>query len=520
VLPALIALIALVALGCAYAAPVATATLSGQNGRILFTSSRDGNREIYVMNSDGSAESNVTQNPASDDWPTSLKPGGFSGFEHPATFASNRNGDYDLFRISVPNLNLSPYQTGPGNQTQPAYGEEQTVATAWVGDEEGNQEIYIHGPQGVERLTNDPAADTAPAVRAIQFPKVLFVSNRDGNEEIYMYDVMEDPPHPLTRLTYDPASDGAPNWSPDGQKIAFETNRDGNYEVYVMNADGTGATNISNHPSSDREPAWSPDGTKIVFQSLRDGDFEIYSMAADGSDQTRLTNSAGGDLNPDWAPYGFHGYPRPKGATPLRASLVPAYSACTAPNRTHGSPLAFSSCNPPLQTSGFLTIGTPDANGAPAKSTGYADIRVDAVPPENLIFEFVVQDVRCSAAVSPSVCTGANAADGPDYSGNVQFRLTIRRTDRQDGSPADDPSTMVDHVLEVNAGCANTPDTTIGAFCGVATMANAIVPGIVQDQKRSTWELDRIRVYDTGADGSASTAGDETLFMTQGIFIP
>ena len=35
------------------------------------------------------------------------------------------------------------------------------------------------------------------------------------------------------------------------------------------------------------------------------------------------------------------GYPRPKGATPTRVPLVPAFNACAAPNRTHGPPLAF-----------------------------------------------------------------------------------------------------------------------------------------------------------------------------------
>ena len=62
-------------------------------------------------------------------------------------------------------------------------------------------------------------------------------------------------------------------------------------------------------------------------------------------------------------------HPRPKGATPLRASLVPAYKACAAPNRTHGAPLAFPSCNPPVQASNFLTVGTPDANGAAAANS-------------------------------------------------------------------------------------------------------------------------------------------------------
>src|SRR5262245_32968308 len=69
-------------------------------------------------------------------------------------------------------------------------------------------------------------------------------------------------------------------------------------------------------------------------------------------------------------------HPRPKGATPLRVSLVPSYNACTAPNRTHGPPLAFPSCNPPVQTSTNVTVGTPDANGAAANSTGFAKLDV------------------------------------------------------------------------------------------------------------------------------------------------
>src|SRR3954466_11997378 len=73
---------------------------------------------------------------------------------------------------------------------------------------------------------------------------------------------------------------------------------------------------------------------------------------------------------------------RPKGATPLRASLVPSFKACAAPNRTHGAPLAFPSCNPPVQTSNFLTVGSPDANGAAANSTGDVTFKVNGTTSE------------------------------------------------------------------------------------------------------------------------------------------
>src|SRR6266540_3201822 len=69
-------------------------------------------------------------------------------------------------------------------------------------------------------------------------------------------------------------------------------------------------------------------------------------------------------------------HPRPKGASPLRASMVPAFNQCTAANRTHGPPLAFPSCNPPVQSSTSLTVGEPTANGAAANSVGFIRISV------------------------------------------------------------------------------------------------------------------------------------------------
>src|SRR5678815_4458496 len=96
-----------------------------------------------------------------------------------------------------------------------------------------------------------------------------------------------------------------PAWSPNGSKIAFTRNPhddDGNVEIYVINADGTGQTNLTNNPALDITAAWSPDGSKLAFVSSRDGNNEIYVMNADGTDQTRLTNNSAADQEPAWTP--------------------------------------------------------------------------------------------------------------------------------------------------------------------------------------------------------------------------
>src|SRR5688572_19130943 len=96
-------------------------------------------------------------------------------------------------------------------------------------------------------------------------------------------------------------------------------------------------------------------------------------------------------------------HPRPKGATPMRLSLVPAYQPCAAPNRTHGPPLAFPSCNPHAQESAQATVGTPDALGGAANFTGSfiisVTVGVPGPPDESDVYvKMDLADIRCAPA--------------------------------------------------------------------------------------------------------------------------
>jgi hypothetical protein len=218
-------------------------------------------------------------------------------------------------------------------------------------------------------------------------------------------------------------------------------------------------------------------------------------------------------------------HPRPKGATPLRVSLVPAFNACTAPNRTHGPPLSFPSCNPPVQSSGSVTVGTPDANGAAANMTGFVKLEVIAGipgPPEDSDVNITasISDVRCKAGTT--ACGNANAADGADYTGQVQGNATIRITDHFNAvapGGGTDAATVVDIPFPVPAQCANTASTAEGGLCTANTSANATVPGAVKDGKRANVEIGQITITDGGSDGQNGTQPN-TLAFVQGIFIP
>ena len=210
---------------------------------------------------------------------------------------------------------------------------------------------------------------------------------------------------------------------------------------------------------------------------------------------------------------------RPKGASPLRASMVPAFKACAAPNSTHGAPLAFPSCNPPVQASNYLTIGSPDANGAPANGVAFVLLKVKTNSPEDVQIQSTGFDIRCLPATAATVCGTANAADGPDYTGGLQGNATIRISDHYNGASLTDAATVVDIPFPVNGTCASTASTSIGSTCTVNTTANAVVVGSVKDAQRGVVEIGQLQIFDGGADGNVTTT-DNTLFSVQGIFIP
>lgn len=98
-----------------------------------------------------------------------------------------------------------------------------------------------------------------------------------------------------------------PVWSPDGSRIAFS-----NGHIYVVNADGSGLTQLTFGASVDQWPSWSPDGSTIAYSnsgatpldSNTDSDtLEIWSVPATGGTPTRLTHGGGNDM-PAYSPDG------------------------------------------------------------------------------------------------------------------------------------------------------------------------------------------------------------------------
>ncbi len=238
-----------------------------------------------------------------------------------------------------------------------------------------------------------------------------------------------------------------------------------------------------------------------------------YGLAIQGEKIVAAGYSDTGPNPPNFAVARYdEGYPRPKGASPVRVSLVPAYLPCNSSNRQHGPPLSFPSCNPPQQASGQLTIGTADSNGQQANSTGFALFGVIVGDPSTPQNEADVQ-------VSVSMTDVRLRSDLSDYAGELQVNPTVRITDRNDVATGTDRATTQDTPFPITTPCAATASSSVGATCSLTSSFNAILPGAVVERRRAIWQLGSIDVLDGGSDGVAAT-GPNALFARPGVFIP
>ena len=274
----------------------------GQNGLLAFESFRGDNYDIFVMNTDGSNQTNLTNHPANDigaKW----SPDG-----RKIAFSSLRDRDiWEIYVMDADGSNVTRLTNNTADDLVTSWSPDASKL-AFASDRDGHWEVYIMNADGSAQtaLTEPPANNGSPAWSP-DGKKIAFTSDRDGDcspvygcrSKIYVMNAYGSNP---TKLTTTPTADGGPAWSPDGTKIAFETCCEGNPEIYVMNADGSDRTNLTNHPVGDGSVAWSPDGTKLAFMSYRTGEPEIFVMNADGSDQTDISNSGASDFGPNWQP--------------------------------------------------------------------------------------------------------------------------------------------------------------------------------------------------------------------------
>lgn len=322
--------------------------------RIAFISTRDGNPELYIMNSDGSGQTRLTTSPEAESAPawspdattiiygfdrgnteiyTLGVPGGTPSrlTTHSATdgapswspetrtlnssnrilVTSYRDGYAGLYRMNRDGSAITPFIPRALNARYSSDG----TRIVYSGYEYGATQYHLYianaDGTGAQRLTtsmdlpaggslNNTEPSFSPDGARVVFRRTIYTPTEGSSDEIYVINADSTGEQSLTqsRRNYTPV------FSPDGSRIAFTSLRDGNTEIYVMNHDGTLQQRLTENPGEDRQPEWSPDGTRIGFMSNRPSSAltDIYSMTPDGGDLRRLTTDPGYEQMPAYSP--------------------------------------------------------------------------------------------------------------------------------------------------------------------------------------------------------------------------
>jgi Tol biopolymer transport system component len=122
--------------------------------RIAFMSDRDGDWEIYLMNTDGTGITQLTQNSNSDRFPAWSPDGSI------IVFHSDRDGNDELYTITIDGLTESRVTTDPASDTSAGWSPDGNWLV-FQSDKDGDEELYIMRADGTEviPITNNSDQD-------------------------------------------------------------------------------------------------------------------------------------------------------------------------------------------------------------------------------------------------------------------------------------------------------------------------------------------------------------------------
>ena len=130
--------------------------------------------------------------------------------------------------------------------------------------------------------------------------KIVFVKADDARTSHHVW-IMNADGTGAFQLTSGNGQDLFAKFSPDGQSVVYATNKyDGNFEIYLADIETRAVRRLTDSPGIDTQPCFSPDGGRIAFVSNREGGQQIWVMDASGINARPLTRGPGESVEPNW----------------------------------------------------------------------------------------------------------------------------------------------------------------------------------------------------------------------------
>jgi TolB protein len=235
------------------------ATLSPDGQRVVTTSKRTGNWEVWIYDLRTSEWTQVTNDPA-DDFEAKWSPDSST-----LVFCSTRTGQKDIWTIDLKS----------GALKQITFSQDDDEYPAWSPD--GKQLVYTGGPWGKRDYYVVPANGGTPRRISRQSGRAGACAFEPSGETLvcHRYDSgsgdvfrMRVDNGETTTLTSGKPWDYKPNISPNTEVIAFSRAEEGPSQIFLLPAKGGRAQQLTSAPDDDRWPTWDATGDRLLFHRL------------------------------------------------------------------------------------------------------------------------------------------------------------------------------------------------------------------------------------------------------------
>ena len=278
-----------------------------KTSKILFTSTRDGNREVYMMNPDGSKQVNLTRHPATD------LQAAWSPTGEQILFVSDREGIRDLYLMDPDGSNvrrvfkkkINVWRTAPTWSPDSKQFVYQNVDWNFI---KGGLFLGIFGKEDAEFIGKYNTPEWSPNGSEVVCSEHHAQGARLTFINIHTREVEQ--PLPDEALLFQFKS----SWSAMGDRLAFTGNKHpipaildrdlhnawkDKQTIYIVNRDGTGLRQLVEEAGPHAEfPVLSPDGSEVLYTQVN-GPSQIFKVDVDSGIRTQLTHIQT-NIGSDW----------------------------------------------------------------------------------------------------------------------------------------------------------------------------------------------------------------------------
>lgn len=272
-------------------------------GEILFTSRRDDNFEVYLMQADSSSPRRLTHDPKTD-YAVAWAPDG-----RYLLFYSNRSGNEEIYRMNPDGSGITNLSNHPGSDRSASVSPNGKLITFAATRDTKEPEIYLMHADGSRQqaLTRNGRYCESPVFtrdgKQIIFTLLADASADSTDKNNYELYIMNLDGSQQRRLTHKKGYDSGADPSPNGKQIAFYGRSEaGHSDIFIMNRDGSGVTNLTQDAQEDYSPSWSPDGQWIAYTSGSAANYDIWIINPRTRERRRLTTQPKRDESPYWKP--------------------------------------------------------------------------------------------------------------------------------------------------------------------------------------------------------------------------